>query len=112
MTHLAEAVEFDRSGDHLTVYIGGELDGSSVERIEASIASHIHSTDDVIWLDLEAVTFCGSLGVSMLLRIRNHVDQLGARLTLYQPSPAVRRTLELCELDQYFSIWRPLHTSS
>ena len=78
MTHLAEAVEFDRSGDHLTVYIGGELDGSSVERIEASIASHIHSTDDVIWLDLEAVTFCGSVGVTMLLRIRNHVDQLGA----------------------------------
>ena len=80
MTHVAEAVEFDRSGDHLTVYIGGRLDGSSVERIEASIASHIHSTDDVVWLDLEAVTFCGSLGVTMLLRIRNHVDQLGARV--------------------------------
>jgi anti-sigma B factor antagonist len=98
-------VEFDRSGAHLTVYLGGELDTETLEPLTDAITSRIRPGDERVWLDLREVVFCGSAGLTLLLRLNRHVHALGGILTLYQPSPAVTRLLEVTKLGRNFSIW-------
>jgi anti-anti-sigma factor len=98
-------VEFDRSGSHLTAYLGGELDAETLEPLTAAILGQIEPDDERVWLDLQEVAFCGSAGLTLLLRLDRHVQASGGILTLYQPSPAVTRVLEATKLARNFSIW-------
>lgn len=103
-TPLAK-IEFDRSGRHLTVYVSGELDQESAPPVTEAITDRIHPTDEVVWLDLAAVSFCGSAALTMFLTLDQHTRRHGARLTLYDPQPQVQRLLEMAGLDE-LRVWR------
>ena len=96
-----------RAGTHLTVYLSGELDAACDEILTARVLPHIHPGDEVVWVDMSAVTFCGSSGISLLLRILDLVEAGGGRMTVYRPSRTVTRVLELCQVDQHLSIRQP-----
>lgn len=102
------SVGFDRAGSHLTIYLAGELDCANVDDLASRIAPHIHPTDHLVWVDLAAVTFCGSAGITLFIQLHNLVTDHGGRFTLYRPSPAVMRTISLCQLDQVLSVSQPL----
>jgi len=104
-THFS--VDFDRAGSHLTIYLGGELDAACDEILSDRVLPHVHPGDEVVWVDMSTVSFCGSSGITLLLRLQNRVESVGGQMTVYRPSCAVTRLLALCELDQYLSIRQP-----
>lgn len=102
--------DFDRSGFHLTVYVAGELDQESAPSLTAEVLRHVQPADKVVWLDLSAVTFCGSAGVSMFVALHRRCEEQGARLTLYRPTPATRRVLDMLGLAQ-LRVWTDARSS-
>ena len=99
--------EFDRSNHQLTVYIDGELDQNTAPLLTDEIFGQVRADDESVRLDLSHVSFCGSAGIALLLRVQAHAADMGVRFTIYDPSPAVRRVLEVCNLGQQFQIWTP-----
>jgi stage II sporulation protein AA (anti-sigma F factor antagonist) len=97
-------VEFDRSATHLTIAVRGELDAEILEPMTAAIAAQIRPREERVALELGGITFCGSAGLTLLLRLDRLVRARGGALTLEQPSPAVLRVLEATKLTRTFSI--------
>jgi anti-anti-sigma factor len=71
--------------------VSGELERSTVDGFEAVLDGARASTSRLV-LDLSHVTFVDSSGVRSLIRLG---QALGAALVLRDPSPRVRRVLEL-----------------
>ena len=98
------AVVFDRSGRHLTAYVSGELDAASAPGIVAQVASHLDPSDERIWLDMSATSFCDSTGVLALFDLHRQVDANGGRLVVYSPTDQVRRVLEICDHEHHIAV--------
>ena len=58
---------------------------------------------ELVEIDLSGVTFMDVRGVNVLIEASTAIDAAGGRLALRGPSPAVRRTLRLCGLDEALS---------
>ncbi len=104
MTTPFANADFDRAGFHLTVYLAGDLDEETAPALTAAVLRGIEPADKVVWLDLSAVTFCGSAGVTMFAALHRHCEDQGARLTLYRPTTATRRVLDLLGLAE-LRVW-------
>jgi anti-anti-sigma factor len=107
LTPIPFTCGFDRVRDHLTVYLGGELDCETASELEERVLPHIHASDRLVWLDLTAVTFCGSAGLTLFLHLHRVVGERGGQVVLYRPSPAVMRTIQLCRLDHVLAVSQP-----
>ena len=57
---------------------------------------------DAVTLDLSDVDFIDSSGISMLLKIRSYLDDMGCRFVLVNPSAPVVRVLALAGLREAF----------
>ena len=90
-------MEFDRANRHLTAYLCGEIDVVVVRAIEDAVLDHHRPTDERLWLDFAAVTFCDSTGVRMLLRLQQAIATSGTLLTVYDPPPMLRELLKLAD---------------
>lgn len=97
METASATAEFDRAGRHLTVYLSGELDAAVAKEIGDAVLEHHRSTDERVWLDLGAVTFCDSSGLGMLFRLHQAVEDDGTFLVVYDPPPHVRRIVEIAD---------------
>jgi anti-sigma B factor antagonist len=102
-TSLA-SVSFDRSGRQLTAYITGELDAASMPAVSQAISDQIRPDDERIGVDLSTLSFCDSSGILMFFRLERAATEAGARFALYQPTPAVRRVLEMCDASGVLKI--------
>ncbi len=83
----------------------GEVDLHSAEELGQSALGCLddpHITALVI--DLSAVTFLDSAGLSVLVRTRNRALELGKQLTLREPSERVASVLKIVSLDTVFNI--------
>ena len=92
-----EVVQFDRAGRHLTVYVAGELDVAVVGEIGDGVLDRHRPTDERVWLDLGAVTFCDSSAVRMLFRLHQAIEGAGAHFVVYDPPPTVRQVLRFAD---------------
>ena len=99
MSNLPTPVTFERTGRDLTACLVGDLDHATAPGLTADILSQIRADDDVVRLDLAAVTFCDSSGIGLFVRVHQHVDRRGATLILDSPSPILRATFAVCGLD-------------
>jgi anti-anti-sigma factor len=82
--------------------ISGELDLSS----EAIVRQHILASarhGATMRLDLSGLTFIDSSGINVLVQILHTIGPEG-RLTIEQPSPFVRRVLQVAGLDRHPSM--------
>ena len=55
-------------------------------------------------LDLSAVSFMDSCGLSVLIAMRKAVEQAHARMVVVAPSPIVMRLLTITRLDHVFEV--------
>jgi anti-anti-sigma factor len=85
-----------------TVVVSGELDLATVPRLSAAVAEHGEAK--MLVLDMTATTFIDSTGVRALLQADRHSARSGSRLVVLAGDGAVRRVLELCELDGHLTI--------
>lgn len=77
------------------ITVGGELDGSNVASLEATIESVTAQRADRLVFDLSGLRFMDSAGISALIGAAAKVDAVQLR----RPSAAVSRVVELTGLS-------------
>jgi anti-anti-sigma factor len=100
---LGISARWARRAGRITVLVSGELDMATAEPLAKAIRDATHAGDHLV-LDLGDVTFCGAAGVEVLEDLRDAVTVTGGRLTLRDPSTAVRRILAVTRLTDEFEI--------
>lgn len=89
-------VSRDNAGDTVVVSAAGEIDITSVGELRAALADVV-ATAEIPVIDLSAVHFMGSVGLSVLLELVEKVSPARLRVVV---SPEVRRPIEITELDK------------
>jgi anti-sigma B factor antagonist len=88
-----------------TVAVRGEIDAHTCARlqegIDAAVASFTSGSGHVV-VDLEGVAFIDSSGLRVLVNAANGLEETGGDLRLRNPSPTVRRLLQVTGLDEHF----------
>ena len=57
-----------------------------------------------VGIECSRCDFLDSAGISVLLRVRTRVDAEGGEVTLFDPSSAVRRVIEIAGLSEAFRV--------
>jgi anti-sigma B factor antagonist len=77
----------------------GELDLSTADQLEQSLAEVLAASPAELVLDLQHLHFCDAAGLHVFLRARERAGRQGTRVWLERPTRTVRRVLEISELD-------------
>ena len=96
------ALTVQRYDSVATVVVSGELDLATAPRLSDAVAEH--GDAKLLVLDMTATTFIDSTGVRALLHADRRGLGSGSRLVVVAGDGAVRRVLELCELDGRLTI--------
>ena len=78
----------------------GELDAEVFAGRVADGRRLLEQGDSRLVYDLSGLTFCDSTGLTVFVRAKNRIDELGGRLSLAAPSPIVHRVLDVSGLLQ------------
>ncbi|MFG1674058.1 STAS domain-containing protein [Micromonospora sp. NPDC049282] len=81
-------------GDVTRVSVAGEIDLSNAHLL-MELLENVAAPTPLVAVDLSEVTFFGANGTDALVRARRLVAERGGRLTLCDPSPVVRRVLDV-----------------
>jgi anti-sigma B factor antagonist len=88
-------------GSRTRVDVSGEIDLSSADLLRDHLAMIIESGTGDVELDMSAVSFCDSTGMSTLITARHQLQARDRQLRVVNPSNRVSRTLQLagvCDL--------------
>jgi anti-anti-sigma factor len=96
------------SGGPAVVVLPAELDYSNADQAGRELAAALASGASVVIADLTATTFCDSPGARMLWLAHNRAVEKRVGLRLVVTSAAVRRVLEIMELDDLLRIYPTL----
>jgi anti-anti-sigma factor len=80
----------------LVLRLSGELDLTNIERIRASIDAVLARPRNAAAFDLSRLKFMDSSGIALLLSVTR---QVGGNVELRDPSPIIRRLIELTGLE-------------
>jgi anti-sigma B factor antagonist len=83
---------------HALITVVGEVDIATSAQLRDACLEALDLGGDVE-LDLGAVQFLDSSGISVLVQTRQRVDRLGRRFAIRAASRPVRRVLEISGLD-------------
>jgi anti-sigma B factor antagonist len=99
------SVRADCTGPAVCVYVAGEVDIATADRLRDSVAAAVAAQPITrLVIDLSEVTFCDSSGLSALVDAHRSCQERGAALILHRPSARVRTTLTFSGLAEYFTI--------
>jgi len=93
----------EREGETI-VRVAGDLDATGAPALRSQLVETMESATHRVVLDLSAVDFLDSLGLSMLVAAHRRAHELGIDFVLASPSPASRRVLEITRLTDLFTI--------
>jgi len=99
----AAIIGFNRTGEDLTVYISGDLDVATAPGFAEQITRQTQA-GDTVWLDLSAVSFCASAGISLIVRAELEARERDGQMVLFHPSRAVLDVLDMCHLTGHLTI--------
>src|SRR6266542_1301570 len=94
-------VRVERGGDAARVVVAGELDVATADRLRDVLTAEIDSERPVL-VDLEDCSFIDSVGLSVLIAA---AQQAGRSLAIVSPSPAVKRLIEITQLDSLIPVF-------
>lgn len=98
---LLNVIDASRDGDTL-FRVAGEVDISTAQLLCDAVTSADVIPGSAVSLDMSGVAFMDCAGVAALVDIGDALYQLGIRLHINNPSPAVERIIMLCGLRDYF----------
>lgn len=101
---MLEVTVTESSPASALVTVSGELAGSGSERLLARLDRLLDQGHRNVVLDLSAVRFCDSSGVSALVRGHARASAAAGRLRLASASPQVTRVLELSGLARMLGL--------
>jgi anti-anti-sigma factor len=88
-------------GDGRTeVAVAGEIDFATHQALLGTLTDEIEHGHRRIVLDMSGVTFCDSTGLGVLVQIHQRAAEGGGWLRIAAPTDAVRRALEITNLDR------------
>lgn len=96
--------DVERHADEAVITLRGELDLSSGHVLRDAADEAMTARPARLVLDLSALTFCDSTGLSELIRLYQRTQQAGTELVLDRPTPRVDRILAATGLDTILSI--------
>jgi anti-sigma B factor antagonist len=82
------------------VSLSGELDSANADALDASLAPLTHERSAQLIFDLSGLRFMDSAGIAVLLGVAAKVSAVRLR----DPSPAVRRVIELTGLSDVLRV--------
>jgi anti-sigma B factor antagonist len=82
-----------------TVTVAGEVDLATAPRLRAALVGILEDGNADAVVDLAAVEFIDASGIGVLVWAASLAGERGGRLTIRNPSQAVRLVLDLLELD-------------
>jgi anti-anti-sigma factor len=82
------------------ISVRGELDLSTAPELSELTTRLLEQGDSRLVYDLSGLTFCDSTGLTVFVRAKNRIDEIGGRLSLAAPSPIVHRVLDVSGLLQ------------
>jgi anti-sigma B factor antagonist len=92
------------AGAHLRLALQGEVDLAERELLDGALEKVMTVPPCDVTVDLSAVTFLSSTGLSLIASINNHVTSSGHTVTLANPAPIVLRILQVCGFDQVIPV--------
>jgi len=99
-----ELEEESPDGAHV-INVRGEIHVSTAPVLSRRLTTAIESGKTAIVVDLSAVEFIDSTGLSVLLNGLRRVHQLDGRMALVCTSPTVLRLFQITKLDSTFEIF-------
>ncbi len=88
-------VTLERVGTTIRLAATGEVDASTAQLLRDSLSAALADGVSTLVLDLAGVRYLDSAGVGALVQAHNSTTARGARLTVANPQPMVRRVLEV-----------------
>jgi anti-anti-sigma factor len=88
-------VTLEREGAAIRIVATGEVDASTAQLLRDSLGAALADRVSTVVLDLAGVHYLDSAGVGALVQAHNSTTARGARLTVANPQPMVRRVLEV-----------------
>ncbi len=87
-----------RVGDTTVIYLHGEIDMSTAERLRDAIEPHMGPQQSIV-LDLSGVDFMDSSCVAVLVQARGKLTEDGGSLVLRNPSTVAHRMLSITGVE-------------
>lgn len=84
--------------------VSGEIDASNCAELDAAFADLPDSTDGLIELDLQRVTFIDSSALGVFLRLAERASTVGVTVGVRNPAAPVARLLRITNLESTFSV--------
>ncbi|PXX71376.1 anti-anti-sigma factor [Nocardia tenerifensis] len=98
----ALAIRQDWTGSAAVLTVGGEVDAASAPQLQAALTTALDQEPTVLVVDLSAVRFFGSAGLSVLLFAAEKLAKDALRVVA---SPQVRRPIEVTGLDGLLEVF-------
>jgi anti-sigma B factor antagonist len=92
----------------VSVQVAGELDMHTAPSLRGAVSELVNSHPGTsVALDVEALTFTDSSGLSALIAIHKLTNASGGQLMLRRPDPRLRRMLSITGLDKVLVVQAP-----
>jgi anti-sigma B factor antagonist len=99
------AIEIERPGNGLTVVaLAGELDLSTVPRLEGALLSEAQGQGSVV-VDLTRLTFIDSSGIRLLIQAHQAADGRAPLRTVVADGSQVERVLALARIEKVLPVF-------
>jgi anti-sigma B factor antagonist len=90
-----------RKGEGLAhVVLRGELDLSTVDKVEKALAVLHEGDDEVLVLDLSGLSFLDSTGLRLMVTADQRAQKEGRRLVIVKGPDTVQRVFSITKLDE------------
>ncbi|MBT3150138.1 STAS domain-containing protein [Streptomyces sp. CHD11] len=107
MTALTLSTRTATSGP--VIELTGDLDHDSAPQVRAALPHLDLRPGQHLIVDLDALTFCDSSGITVLIAARNYAHQRGAGIALAAVPDRVRRVFRIVGLDEVFATYPTAH---
>lgn len=105
--NIATATTAEMDGVVVT-RVAGEIDMSSVDVVAAEVTKQLDSRPAALVLDLSALTFFASSGLTMLIEKQRHAQAIGAGFIVVADQSIVLKPLEIAGIRDLLAVCRSL----
>jgi anti-sigma B factor antagonist len=98
------AVEVQHDGGAALVTIGGELEFGTAASLRTTLSDLAQEGSDPVVVDLAALRFIDSTGLSLLVQAKKRFEAQGRRFELRRPTHRVIRVIETSGLAELFAL--------
>ena len=86
-------VDATETPEAMVVRVAGDADADNVDELDRQLRSLVAVRPSCMILDVSGLSFISSMGIGVLLRIRNELAENTGRLLVAAPRPMVRESL-------------------